>query len=275
MKGRNSLANEELAEDLTWREQDILALLSEHLSNREIANQLHIAESTVKDYVGEILSKLYVKNRREAVERANALGLLERESKIDSTTPTNLPAESTPFVGRKDELTAILDRLREVRLLTLTGPGGIGKTRLALKAAEQATGDFQDGCFFVSLAPIQSVEDIIQTVAEAVRFPIATQEDPQHQLLRYLRKKQLLLILDNFEHLLAGAKFVSEILQAAPAVKILVTSRERLNLQSETVLAVGSMSVPHQVGSEDSLNYDAITLFMQSARKVRAQSSPC
>jgi predicted ATPase/DNA-binding CsgD family transcriptional regulator len=274
MKNQKFSPNEELAENLTWREQDILVLLAERLSNREIANQLHIAETTVKDYVGKILSKLYAKNRREAVERAKTLGLLEGDRKIGAISPTNLPAESTPFIGRSDELTAIKRHLRRTRFLTITGPGGIGKTRLALKAAEEAVGDFPDGCFFVSLAPIHSVEDIIQTIAEAVRFPMTTHEDPQQQLLRYLQKRQLLLVLDNFEHLLAGASIVSQILQVAPTVKILATSRGRLNLQSETVLNLGGMALPNQGPVEDILDYDAVTLFVQRASQVRPGFDP-
>ena len=261
-------------DDLTWREQDVLILLSERLTNREIAERLHLAESTVKDYVGKILSKLYVKNRREAVERAKVLGLLDSDRITGDRPATNLPAEPTQFVGRRDELAKIRRHLVETRLLTLTGPGGIGKTRLALKAAEEAADDFEDGCAFVSLAPIRSVEHIIQTIAEAVKFPIATHEDPQYQLLRYLRKRQLLLVMDNFEHLLDGAGIVSEILQAAPTVKILATSREKLNLHSETNLIVGGMGIPRQVRSEDPGKNDAITLFVQSGSKVRPGFEP-
>ena len=209
-----------------------------------------------------------MKNRREAIERANALGLLDGDQKTVVKPQTNIPAEPTRFVGRRAELAEIKRHLKKTRLLTLTGPGGIGKTRLALKAAKEAAGDFGDGCFFVSLAPIRSVENIIQTIAEGLKFPIATHEDPQHQLLRYLQKRQLLLVMDNFEHLLDGVGIVSEILQAAPAVKILATSCERLNLQSETNLNIGGMDIPGQAVSEDLLSYDAITLFVQSANRV-------
>jgi len=274
MNSRDLSADEVPGEDLTWREQEILLLLAERLTNREIANRLHLAESTVKDYVGKILSKLYVKNRREAVERAKALGLLDGDPKPVVRLPTYLPAEPTPFIGRRDELEKVSRHLAGTRLLTLIGPGGIGKTRLALKAAGEAAGDFEDGCFYVSLAPIRSVEHIVQTIAEAVRFPLSTHEDPRHQLLRYLRKRQLLLVIDNFEHLLDGAGIVGEMLQAAPAVKILATSRERLNLQSETIITVGGMAFPDQAGSIDTQNYDAITLFVQRASKVRPGFDP-
>lgn len=268
MNNGYSSIDEVHADDLTWREQEVLILLAERQTNREIADQLHLAESTVKDYVGKILSKLYVKNRRQAVERAKDLGLLDLGGEKEIRILTNLPAEATPFVGRRDEIMAIKQNLGETRLLTLTGPGGIGKTRLALKAAREVASDFEDGIYFVSLAPIASVDHLLQTIAEAVRFPLATQENPQHQLLRYFRKKQLLLVMDNFEHLLDGAGIVSEILQAAPGVKILTTSRERLNLQSETIFTVSGMAFPGQVSVMDILDYDAVNLFAQSARKV-------
>ena len=113
----------ESADDLTWREQDILILLSERLTNREIADRLHLAESTVKDYVSKIISKLYVKNRREAVERAKDLGLLEEGGKPSAKAQVNLPAERTPFVGRREELTEIQALLGHTRLLSLTGRG--------------------------------------------------------------------------------------------------------------------------------------------------------
>ena len=182
MKERG-LSREDMAiDELTWRECQVLTLLAERLTNREIGGRLHLAESTVKDYVGNILSKLYVKNRREAVARAKALGLLEPE-KTTAQPTTNLPAEPTQFVGRRKELEEIKRNLRETRLLTLTGPGGIGKTRLALKAAGELLQDFKDGTFLVALAPIHSPDQIIQTIAEALKFPLATQEDPQVQLL--------------------------------------------------------------------------------------------
>jgi len=274
MKNSVQTNGEMYADDLTWREQDILVLLAERLTNREIADCLHLAESTVKDYVGNILSKLYVKNRREAVERATELGLLDRNREPDYIPRNNLPPERTPFVGRKNELTEIRQQLRETRLLSLVGPGGIGKTRLALKAAEGVTNDFADGVFFAPLAPIRSVKEIVQTIAEAVKFPIATHEDPKIQLLRYMQKRELLLVMDNFEHLLDGVNVINEILQAAPAVKILTTSRERLNLLSETVLHVTGMAFPNQEDLLDTLDYDSIALFLQSAKKVRSEFDP-
>lgn len=250
--------------ELTWRERDVLSLLAEHMSNLEIAEQLFLAESSVKDYVRKILKKLNVKNRRQAVERANELGILTRKS--------NLPAGLTPFIGRTVELEEIRQQLGKTRLLTLTGPGGIGKTRLALKTAENAVGDFRDGCFFVSLAPIRSVDHIVRSVAEALNFPLPTHEDPKYQLLRYLRKKNVLLVLDNFEHLMDGVGIVSDILQNTSDVIILATSRERLNLQNETHLSIGGMQVGDKI--DVIKNKDAVVLFLQSADKIHSGFDP-
>jgi predicted ATPase/DNA-binding CsgD family transcriptional regulator len=286
------------AEELTWRELDVLQLLAEHLTNREIAGRLHLAESTVKDYVGRILAKLYVKNRRQAVTRARALGLLDGDGPAGAGTPGqvlskapaevrgevagsspgrlpgNLPAETTPFVGRRAELADIKGCLAQTRLLTLVGPGGMGKTRLALRAAADLAVDFPDGRFFVSLAPIAEAQRLVQSVAEALRFPLATHQDPQQQLLRFLKDKQLLLVMDNFEHLLAGAGLAGEILAAAPRVKILATSRERLNLRSESIFAVGGLALPDEPAAEGALQYDALALFAQSAARVRPGFEP-
>jgi len=274
MNSHDFSGDEVYAEDLTWREQDVLRLLAERQSNREIAENLHLAENTVKDYVSKILSKLYVKNRREAVERAKVLGLLDRSDASASKSITSLPAEPTPFVGRQGELREIQRLLAGTRLLTLTGPGGVGKTRLALRSALETSGDFSDGCFFIALAPLRSANPLVQTIAESVKFPLATQEDPLYQLLRYLKSRQLLLVMDNFEHLLDGAAVVSEIIQNAPAVKVLATSRERLNLRSETILNIDGMAVPDQAALADTQDYDAIALFVQSARKVHPGFEP-
>jgi predicted ATPase/DNA-binding CsgD family transcriptional regulator len=262
------------ADNLTWREQEILILLSERLTNKEIANRLHLAETTVKDYVGNILSKLYVKNRRQAVERAKQMGLLESGTRTPARPRINLPAERTPFVGRKLELVEIQQLLQDTRLLTLTGPGGIGKTRLAIKAAEFAAETFRDGCYFIGLAPIQNIDQIPQTIAESIKAPLTTQEEPLQQLLRYLKNRELLLVIDNYEHLLDGAGLVSEILQSAPNVKVLAASREQLNLQSETVMTISGLGLQRDAADAEGDTSEAVALFVQSARKVLPEFAP-
>ena len=189
----------------------------------------------------------------------------------------NLPTQTTPFVGRETEL-AELARLFDdptVRLLTILGPGGIGKTRLALAAAEVQLDHFLHGVRLVSLAPIEDPEQLLSAISEAVDCP--SQSDgwsPRQQLLDYLGQKQLLLILDNIEHLLAGVAVVNDILQAAPKVRVLTTSRERLLLSGETVFSLAGMTYPKEDGSRQSEDYDAVRLFVQSAGRVRPGFKP-
>jgi predicted ATPase/DNA-binding SARP family transcriptional activator len=189
---------------------------------------------------------------------------------------SNLPVPLTPFVGREAELAEIQGRLGDTtcRLLTLVGPGGSGKTRLALEATEAQIDSYPNGLFFVSLAPLDSVDSIVPTVAEALGFRFYEEVEPQQQLLDYLRQKRMLLILDNFEHLVEGAGLVIEILQTAPEVKILVTSRARLNLEGEHLFPVVGMHFPDEETMEDATQYSAIKLFLSNVRRTQPSFEP-
>jgi hypothetical protein len=164
----------------------------------------------------------------------------------NSTPRHNLPAQITPFIGREVELAELARLLADptIRLVTILGPGGIGKTRLALEAATAQLEQFSQGVYFVSLAPLSDPNQITPTIAEALNFSFYAGGSPQQQLLDYLRQKSLLLVMDNFEHLLDGVGLVQEILQAAPAIKVLATSRERLKFSGEIVFTLEGLGVP-------------------------------
>jgi predicted ATPase/DNA-binding SARP family transcriptional activator len=184
-----------------------------------------------------------------------------------------LPIPPTALVGREAELADLADMLANpaCRLLTLVGPGGIGKTRLAVQAAAEQRATFTDGVAYVSLAPLGSDAFLVPAIAEAVGLTFSSQPDPKVQLLNYLQEKELLLVLDNFEHLLTGAGLLGDLLRHAPGVSILVTSRERLNVQGEWVVEVAGLQVPREDQVEGIADYSAIALFLQCARRVQAE----
>lgn len=186
-------------------------------------------------------------------------------------TPHNLPSQTTPFVGREEELLELRKLLGDpaIRLVSVTGPGGIGKTRLAIEVARFQLKNYADGAYFVSLAPLSAPEFIVPAIAEAIKFTFYGGGTPKDQLLDYLREKAMLLVMDNFEHLVAAANLVDEILQTSADVKILVTSRERLNLQQEHLFRVEGMDFPDWETPEDAAEYSAVKLFLQSARRVQ------
>jgi predicted ATPase/DNA-binding SARP family transcriptional activator/tetratricopeptide (TPR) repeat protein len=180
----------------------------------------------------------------------------------------NLPAQLTPFVGREHELVeinALLDD-PDLRLLTLVGAGGMGKTRLALETAYQRLNRYVDGVFFVSLAPVASPAAIAAAIATSVGLELTG--DIRQALPFALRDKQALLLLDNFEHLLEGANAIVELLEAAPGLQFLVTSRERLTVLGEHAYVVRGMSYGESE-SREAMPAAAIRLFEQSARRVQ------
>lgn len=199
----------------------------------------------------------------------------EVSTRSDKPTALDLPLQPTTFVGRVRELAEIDALLRDpaCRLLTLVGPGGIGKTRLAMRVAANCADQFDDGVYFIPLQPLDSPEFIVSAIIDVVSFHFRQGGDRQQQLLQYLREKVLLLVLDNFDHLLDGTKLLTEILEAAPDIKLLVTSREVLNLQEEWRYPVRGLHYPETNDAEQPGAYSAVQLFVERARRVRGDLS--
>lgn len=187
--------------------------------------------------------------------------------------PPTLPTPLTAFVAREDEVARIAEWLAdpEGRLMTLVGPGGVGKTRLALEAATRLGSDFLHGACFVPLAALDTVEQIVPALAEALQFTFQPSPDARRQLLHYLRERETLLVLDSFEHLVEGVDLLSEILAGAPQVRILATSRTRPNVLGQWVLEVGGLPYPEVEGPTLGQGYGAVDLFVQGARRVQAE----
>jgi predicted ATPase/DNA-binding CsgD family transcriptional regulator len=261
-------------EFLTRREQDILALLAQDFSDREIADRLVVSLNTVKWYNRQIFDKLGVENRRQAAARAFTLRLvgLEQSSGLPQH---NLPAQTTPFIGRIGELEMLTRLLVEgpSRLVTLLAPGGMGKTRLALAAAEVCLPQFADGVYFVPLVALTSPSQLVPAIADATGFQLTSgYQTPRQQVLNFLSDKHMLLLLDNFEHLVDGAALLNDFLEAAPRLRFLVTSRERLNLSSETLYALGGMGYPESPQIENALDYSAVQFFFECGRRLAPQT---
>jgi predicted ATPase/DNA-binding SARP family transcriptional activator len=292
-----------------WREeahQQLMLLLARSgqrgaaLAQYEVCRQLLADELAVEP--SQETEALYQSIRRGDIER----GEIER-GEIETVAPdrrsngqsltaaaplaqspaNNLPVQLTPFVGRAAELAEVVGRLqdRECRLLTLVGPGGIGKTRMALRVAQQlltsgqVENPFGDGIFFVSLAPVASPSEVISAIAAAIGFQFQAEQIvdvPQHQqaerqLVDFLRAKSMLLVLDNFEHLLDATPLLDDMLVTAPNLKLLVTSREALNTQGEWLYPVEGLAFPEPdaLGFTEAGTFDAVQLFVQNARRAQ------
>lgn len=183
----------------------------------------------------------------------------------------NLPTPTSAFIGRKQEVKDVVALIRRsgVRLMTLTGPGGVGKTRLALAVAQAMQRRFRDGVWWIELAGVSRPEDVGATIAAALTVAMTPGEDVRDALRRHLGSKQLLLVIDNFEHVLEAAVLVAEQLAASPRLRVLVTSRERLDLAGEHRVVVGPMEVPrpHRATVKEVESADASALFLAAARR--------
>jgi predicted ATPase/class 3 adenylate cyclase len=185
--------------------------------------------------------------------------------------PTNLPNQLTRFIGREQELVRVKELVAEHRLVTLTGPGGTGKTRLALEVASDLLGEFADGAFFVDLAPIGDPDLVSLTVAQALGLSVDPGGDALKAAQVHLRERELLVTVDNFEQVVQGAGAIEELLSAAPRLRVLVTSRMALHIYGEQEFEVLPFELPDPNRTAEELSrYAAVSLFVDRARAVKS-----
>ncbi|GGL94613.1 hypothetical protein GCM10010129_43150 [Streptomyces fumigatiscleroticus] len=252
------------SEVISVRESEVLALLGEHLSNAEIAARLVLSVRTVESHVSSLLRKLRLPDRRALARHAADSERAER-----SRSAPALPAPLTAFIGRVRERGELAEAVKGHRLVTVTGPGGVGKTRLALAVAAELGGDFTDGVWFVDLVPVAEPGRVGAAVAAAV----GVGEQPGHGIddavLAALADHRALLVLDNCEQVRDGvAPFLERLLAACPRLRVLVTSRARLMVPFERVFPVPPLS---REGGDES---DAVALFMDRAAAVGRPLGP-
>lgn len=242
--------------EISTREAEVLALVGEHLSNAEIGARLFISVRTVESHVSSLLRKLDVPDRRALAQHAAATRAASPQA-----APV-LPKPLTSFIGRTRERAELAELITTQRQVTAVGPGGVGKTRLALAVAAEVAADFADGVWFVDLVPLASSDTCV--VAGTVAMALGIGEQPgrpfDRAVLAALADRNALLVLDNCEHVRDGvAPFIEELLATCPGMRVLATSRARLLVPFEHVYTVPPMSL---AGDGDS---DAVALFMDRA----------
>jgi len=287
------LALEDLNERAHRQKIEVLAL-----SGRRVEAMHHFRE-----FEGQLEAQLGTSPSPETTalyERIRKQDLAAIQPQPEPTTPEttaprhNLLPQPTPFIGRQAELARLDQMLRDpsIRLITITGPGGMGKTRLAIACAERQLArrgglakrpPFPDGIYFIPLEDLISPDQIFKEIATTLNLErilgsmMERREgavDPNQMLREYLHQKQLFLILDNFEQFTGGGVILADLLQSAPSIQILVTSRERLNLQGEQVFPITGLSFPVDIASPDRSDFSAIQLFEERARRLQLNFEP-
>lgn len=261
-------------DELTEREIQILSLLNEGLKNQDIATRTGLTLYTVKWYLKQIYSKLYVSNRTQAATKAREMGMLDSYEVTENraTITSYMPAVLTPFFGREQELSQLRVLLIEDinRLLTIHGAGGMGKTRFAQEASQRFRQDFDDGVFFVSLA--HRNDDPLFGILEILQLSSNSDDNVLNDLSAFLKNKRCLIILDNFEHLTQYASQVVSLLERTKFLQIVVTSREVLHIQGEFVFPLDGLQTG--IDKTNIAMNGAYQLFVQRARSGYVDFQP-
>lgn len=252
----------------------------ERIVSKALAKDLDERYQTAKDLYADLKNLTQELEFKRKLERtpqpvfAAGHGSDSTHADALSNCPNNLPVQLTPLIGRKAETLAVKKQLGrpEVRLLTLTGPGGTGKTRLCLEAATELLNDYADGAFFVALAAIGDPSLVVLKIAQTLGVKEAGAGSLLLKLKEFLRDRQMLLVIDNFEQVVAAAPLIVELLNASPRLKVLMTSRAALRITGEHEFAVSPLSVPAQgqaLSIEAVAQYPAVQLFLERASAVR------
>jgi predicted ATPase/DNA-binding CsgD family transcriptional regulator len=250
-------------EAMSAREAEVLEALRDHLTNAEIGQRLHISVRTVESHVSSLLRKLGAADRRDLAARAVELAMIRPAARRGVA---GLPSAWTTFIGREAELGQLAEALAANRLVTVVGPGGIGKTRLATVAAEAVAPTFGGGGAFVDLVPVRA-EFVVQAVAACLNVAEQPQQPLEKLVYERLREGRALLVLDNCEHVLSAvASFVEGLLASCPNAVVLATSRERLGVTGERVFSVPPLGLT--AAADGATGSEAELLFVDRATGV-------